>query len=151
MEWHSFWSLAIMNTMPDLPSTTSLKDVLGLLALSLLFGGVLHALRWLRLSREVTLVRKRYSIPDSTHNSDPLRAVRNYHQSVTAFMLSWLPFLAGITCSIGCSLLRDAGYAIYPWLLLASGLLFGLAMVTTETFRQRRIRRYLLSEMAEIV
>jgi len=131
------------------PPKTSLTDVMLLFACSLVIGGALHLIRgnkvW--LSQEIAGVRKRCSIVDSSRCDVPteeMAAVRNYHRSWMAFLLSWVPFLilvAGGTC---CSLLRDAGYLIFPWPLLTVALLSALAFALTQTIRVRSIKRLLL-------
>ena len=131
------------------PPKTSLTDVVAIFAFSLFMTAILHLTRGqkVRLAQEIAMVRNRYSLPDSGHPKsaeDEMLTVRKYHNSLTALILSWLPFLilvAGDTC---CSLLRDAGYLIFPWPLLAVSLLFGLGLWATQTIRLRSIRRLLL-------
>ena len=138
-----------MNSITLLPPRTSLTDVITLFVFSLFIAGVLHLIRGqkLRLSEEVSIVCKRYSIPDSQQSGlsrDPAPAVRKFHSSAVAFILAWLPFLvlvAGYTC---CSLLRDAGYLIFPWPLFTVSLVFGLALWVAQCIRLRSIRRLLL-------
>jgi hypothetical protein len=109
-------------------------------------AAVLHLIRGqkLRLSEEVALARKRYPISGSNQpvlSEDLLSTVRRFHRSVAAFALTWLPFLVfviGCTC---CSLLRDAGYLIFPWPLLTVALLCGLVMWVVQRIRLRFISR----------
>jgi hypothetical protein len=139
-----------MNSITPLPPGTSLTDVIALFAFSLLMAAVLHLIRGqkLRLSEEVAVVCKRRS--DSGFGQpgltdDLVANVRRFHRSVAAFTLGWLPLLVlvvGYTC---CSLLRDAGYLIFPWLLLSVSLLYGLALWASQRIRLILIGR-LVSE-----
>jgi len=138
-----------MNSITPLPPKTSLTDVIALFVFSLFIAGVLHLIRGqkLRLSEEIAIASKRYSIPDSKQSGlseDPASKVRKFHSSVVAFILTWLPFLVFVTGYTCCSLLRDAGYLIFPWPLLTVSLVFGLALWVAQCIRIRSIRRVLL-------
>ena len=136
-----------MNAMPA-PPLTSWSDVVLLGVSSLAIAAVLHGLRGREaaLSREAASVCRGHAIPDALLASlaeDPVTALRRYHRSGAAFLLTCLPYVIMVAGFTGCSLLRDAGYDIFPWLLavcLASGLSFGVAI----HFRQRSILRLLL-------
>src|SRR5258706_367587 len=122
-----------MNSITPLPPRTSLTDVIALFVFSLFIAGVLHLIRGqkLRLSEEVAIVCKRYSIPDpkqSGLSEEPASTVREFHGSVVAFIITWSPFLVLVTGYTCCSLLRDAGHLIFPWPILTVSLVFGLSL-----------------------
>jgi hypothetical protein len=135
-----------MNTVPPLPPRTSLTDVILLFGSSLVAAAVWHLIRGqrLRLSEEAKTVAKRCSASASNQSglSDGLfSTVRKFHRSMVAFILSWLPFLVLVIGNTCCSLLRDAGYLIFPWPLLTVGLLFGFALWVAQRTRLRLICR----------
>jgi len=135
-----------MNSVTPLPPRTSFTDVIVLLGFSLMIATVLHLIRGQksRLSEEVAVVCKRRLNPGLIQSGlidDLVSNVRGFHRSVLAFTLTWLPFLVlmlGYTC---CSLLRDAGYLIFPWPMLGVSLLFGLALWVVQRIRLRLISR----------
>ena len=138
-----------MNTIIASLAKTSVTDVLALFAFSLLAAGILHVFRGrkVRLGEDILIVLKRYGIARSAHNDhsvDHMLKVRKYLWSVAAFILSWLPFLMLVTGNTCCSVLHAAGYPIFPWPLLAAGLLFGLGLWAAQSMRLRTIRRLLL-------
>ncbi len=131
------------------PSRTSLADVVMLFAASLLFAGVWHLLRGqkVRLSEELAILAKRYSIPDfgdSDLSGDQMLTIQKYHRGLRAFIVSWLPFLVAGVGDTFCSLLRDAGYLIFPWPVLGVSLCFGLAFWMTDRIRLRSVSHLLL-------
>ena len=140
-----------MNAVAHLPPRTSLTDVLLLFGFSLLFAAILHLIRGqrLRLCDEVSVVCKRAAIPDACQPgpSDSLISdARRFHRSAVAFALAWFPFLVlviGYTC---CSLIRDAGYLIFPWPLLTVSLLFGFALWAAQRIRLHLVSRLILPE-----
>ncbi len=138
-----------MNNVTPLPPRTSLTDVIALFGFTLLIAAILHLVRGqkLRLSEEVAVVCKRYSISGSTQSgvsNDLDSAVRKFHRSVVAFILTWLPFLVLVLGNTCVSLLRDAGYLIFPWPLLTVCLLFGLAVWAAQRVRLRLISRLII-------
>jgi hypothetical protein len=138
-----------MNSIAPLPPSTSLTDVVALVVFSLFMAGVLHLFRGqkLRLSEEVAVVCKRRSIPDCGQAGlpeDMLPAVREFHWSMAAFMLTWLPLVVLVTGFTCCSLLRDAGYLIFPWPLLTISVVSGLTLWVAQRIRLRAISRRLL-------
>jgi hypothetical protein len=139
----------VMNSVTPLPPRTSLTDVIALLAISLLLAGVLHLIHGqkLRLSEEVAVVCKKHSDSGLDHHSlsdDLVSIVRRFHRSLLAFILTWLPFLVLVLGNMCCSLLRDAGYLIFPWPLLSVSLLFGLALWVAQRIRLHLISRLVL-------
>jgi hypothetical protein len=137
-----------MNTIMASLAKTSVTDVLALFAFSLLAAGILHVIRGrkVKLGEDIVIVLKRYGVVRSTHTDhsvDHMLKVRKYHWSLAAFILSWLPFLMLVTGNTCCSVLHDAGYPIFPWPLLAVGLLFGLALWVAQSMRLRSIKRLL--------
>lgn len=69
-------------------------------------------------------------------------AYRKMFWSAPSLLLTWVPLLVGAVGNIGCSLLRDAGYLIFPWPLFSVAVLFGVAMFVCQRLRQRMIRRH---------
>jgi hypothetical protein len=137
----------VMNSVAPLPPRTSFTDVIVLLGFSLLIAAVFHLVRGqkLRLSEEVAVVCKSRSDSgwsQSGHTDDLVSNVRRFHRSVVAFTVSWLPFLVLVIGNTCCSLLRDAGYLIFPWPLICVNLLFGLALWASQ-----RIRLHLISRL----
>jgi hypothetical protein len=135
-----------MNGIVPLPPRTSFTDVIVLFAFSLLIAAVLHLIRgWrLRPSEEVAIACKKCSVPGSNEprlSDDLVSKVRRFHRSVVAFTLIWLPFLVLVIGNTCCSLLRDAGYLIFPWPLLSVSLLFGFALWAGQRIRLRLISR----------
>ncbi len=137
-----------MNAMPA-PPLTSWSDVVLLGVSSLAIAAVLHGLRGRKagLSEEAASVCRCHAIPDALLAGlaeDPVTALRRYHRSGAAFLLTCLPMLILVAGFTGCSLLRDAGYQIFPWPLLAVCLASGLSFGVANHFRQRSIHRLLL-------
>ena len=135
-----------MNSVTPVPPRTSLTDVILLFGFSLLIAAILHLIRGqkLRLSEEVAVICKKYSASGSKPpgvSDDLVSNVRRFHRSVAAFTLSWLPFLVLVIGNTCCSLLRDAGYLIFPWPLFSVSLLFGLALWAGQRIRLHFIRR----------
>ena len=135
-----------MNSVTAPPPGTSLTDVIALFGLSLLMAVLLHLIRGqkLRLAAEVALICKRCAISEASPSEisdDLVSNVRRFHLSVGAFALSWLPFLVLVIGYTLCSLLRDAGYLIFPWPLLGVSLLFGFAFWAGQRIRMRVIER----------
>jgi len=138
-----------MNTIIAWPPKTSVTDVLAVFAFSVLAAGALHLIRGqkVRLGEDIVLALKRYGVARSGHDDhtvDHMLKVRRYPWSLAAFVLSWLPFLVLVTGNTCCSLLRDGGYPIFPWPLLAVSLLFGLAFWIAQSMRLRSIKRLIL-------
>jgi hypothetical protein len=141
-----------MNAMAPTPPLTSWSDValLGMSCLAL--AAFLHGVRGRKegLSQEVVRACRGHAIPDALLASlgeDPVAALRRYHRSGAAFLLTCLPFVIMVAGFTGCSLLRDAGYEIFPWPLLAVCLASGLSFGVAIHFRQRSILRLLLCRM----
>ena len=134
-----------MNTIIASSPKVSVTDVLLVFAFSLLAAGALHLIRAqkVRLGEDLALVLKRYPVARShnDHSVEHMLRVRKYHWSLAAFVLSWLPFLVLVTGNTCCSLLRDGGYPVFPWPLLAVGLFFGLALWAAQNMRLRSIKR----------
>jgi hypothetical protein len=142
-----------MNTIIASSPKMSVTDVLLVFAFSLLVAGALHLIRAqkVRLGEDLALVLKRYRVARShdDHSVEHLLKVRKYHWSLAAFVLSWLPFLVLVTGTTCCSLLRDGGYPVFPWPLLAVSLLFGLAFWAAQNMRLRSIKRLILPTRTE--
>jgi len=142
-----------MNTIIASSPKMSVTDVLLVFAFSLLVAGALHLIRAqkVRLAEDLALVHKRYRVARShdDHSVEHMRKVWKYHWSLAAFVLSWLPFLVLVTGTTCCSLLRDGGYPVFPWPLLAVGLLFGLALWVAQNMRLRSIKRLILPTRTE--
>jgi len=139
----------VMNSVATLPPRTSVAEVMVLFGFSLLIAAVLHLIRGqkLSLSGEVAVVCKRSSMSGTNQTIPPddlVSTVRKFHRSVMAFALTWLPFLVLVLGNTCCSLLRDAGYLIFPWPLLSVSLLFGLALWVVQRVRLRLISRLIL-------
>ena len=131
----------------------SVTDVLLVFAFSLLVAGAVHLIRAqkVRLGEDLALVLKRYPVARShgDHSVEHMLKVRKYHWSLAAFVLSWLPFLVLVTGNTCCSLLRDGGYPVFPWPVLAASLLFGLAFWAAQNMRLRSIKRLILPTRTE--
>ena len=142
-----------MNTIIASSPKMLVSDVLLAFGFSLLVAGALHLIRAqkVRLGEDIALVLKRYRVARShdDHSVEHLLKVRKYHRSLAAFVLSWLPFLVLLTGNTGCLLLGAAGYPLYPWPLLAVGLLFGLAFWVAQNMRLRSIKRLILPNRTE--
>lgn len=135
-----------MNGVTAPPPGTSFTEVIALFGLSLFLAAVLHLIRGqkMRLAEEVALVWKRRTISDASQSGlsdDLVSNACRFHRSVGAFTLSWLPFLVLVIGNTLCSLLRDAGYLIFPWPLLGASLLFGFAFWAGQRIRLRAIGR----------
>jgi hypothetical protein len=137
-----------MNTIIVSSPKLSVTDLLLVFAFSFLVAVALHLIRAqkVRLGEDIALVLKRYRVARSQndHSVEHLLKVRKYHWSLGAFELSWLPFLVLVTGNTCCLLLDAAGYPVYPWPLLAAGLLFGLAFWVAQNLRLRAIKRLIL-------
>ncbi len=73
------------------------------------------------------------------------RTIQKFHMSIVAFILSWLPFLVSAIGMICCSLLRDAGYQILPWPILAVAVVAVIAASVSHHLRMGSIRRLVSS------
>ena len=115
---------------PISPPTTTLSEVIYVLAISVPASLILHATLGMAMRRKV-------------QSSDPSAAarIRKFYWSVPSLILAWLPFLIMSLGNVGCSLLRDAGYQIFPWPLLSVSLLFGIAMGACNFLRERMIKK----------
>ena len=71
---------------------------------------------------------------------------RRFHMSPFAFLLSWIPFALIVSAQIVCSLIRDAGYRIFPWAILITSILFGPGWSTASYLRRRRLRKLLFPD-----
>ena len=142
-----------MNTIIALSPTMPVTDLVLVFAFSLLAAGAVHLIRAqkVRLGEDLALVLKRYRAPRShdDHSVEHMLKIRKYHWSLAAFVLSWLPFLVLATGNTCCSLLRDGGYPVFPWPLLAVSLLFGLAFWVAQNLRLRAIKRLILPTRTE--
>jgi hypothetical protein len=96
----------------------------------------------------VQAVSDRYSISCDISETQ-FRAIQKFHISILAFILSWLPFLVGTIGMICCSLLRDAGYQILPWPMLAVAVVAVIAASVSHRLRMGLIRRLLSSRTNE--
>lgn len=137
-----------MNTIITSSPGLSVTDVLLVFGFSLLVAGALHLIRAqkVRLGEDIALVLKRYRGTRShdNHFVEHLLKVRKYHWSLAACVLSWLPFLVLATGNTCCALLGAAGYPVFPWPLLAVGLLFGFTFWVAQDMRLRSIKRLIL-------
>ena len=130
------------------PPPTALSDVLLLFALSLVGAGVLHLLRgWTNVpSREAGVLSRHASAsgPGTQDRSgELLTRVRGFQRGWLSFLLTWLPLVVMVAGYTGCSLLRDAGYLIFPWPILGVAVAGSVVMASTEFIRGRRTKRIL--------
>ncbi len=58
-------------------------------------------------------------------------------QFPVAFLVSWFPWLMFSLGNIGVSILRDHGFEIFPWPLLANGMLLSLWLHLARRLRAR--------------
>ena len=121
------------------PPSTDLSDAVGLVAFSIPAALASHAIKAVvinRKARKAGLV----SGHSSTGGLKPADGRRGSHWTGLSLFLTWLPFLVMTLGYVGCSLLRDAGFQIYPWPLLSVPVLFGLTVGLCEFVRRRTIR-----------
>lgn len=131
-----------------MPPTTSLHDCLGLLGLSIAMGCAFFLLGRTAKARPIATLRftnalasgKPSRVVDPALASD---AVRGYSRSLVAFLICWLSWLAMILGSIGVSLIRDAGFVIFPWVILLPSVLFVAAALFATRLKFQRLSRSL--------
>ena len=109
------------------PQTTSVSDCIWLLVISLA-GGLLNYL----------MDRRRYRIAQA---SEPGPSRHSNFQSQKAFLISWFPWLLFCVGSIGVSVLRDYGFIIFPWPMLANFLLLSLWLNLAQRLQSRYTSR----------
>ena len=134
------------DTLPIMPPTTSLSDCLWLLGLSIVMGSVFFFLGWTAKARSIATLRftNALSLAKPSHQVDPAvasDAIHGYSCSLVAFLICWLPWLAMIVGSIGVSLIRDAGFVIFPWAMLLPGVLFIAGALLAARLKLRRLSR----------
>jgi hypothetical protein len=138
--------------MPANTSTPALPPRAGMLDLALMFGCVLVIGLVIHIVRGLpAFLRKEAELSaGKNHNrvitDDQLSAIRRFHWSAEAFILSLIPFLLAAAANTAVSLIRDTGYMIFPWPVLASSALIGLGFGITLYRRALKIRKIVLPE-----
>ena len=136
-----------------MPPPTSLSDCLWLLGMSIAIGAAFFLLGWSGKARSIATQRftTALSREETSRPVDPAMAsdvVRGYSRSSVAFLICWLPWLAMILGSIGVSLLRDAGFVIFPWVILLPGALFVAGWLLAARLKFLRLCRSLPAAQA---
>lgn len=129
-----------------LAPATSAVDVLLVLTLSVPLALILHLLQGLSSSRTISAASP--IIPDpsvETAAPSPAKVARSIftrrYWSTSSIFLTWFPCLVMAVGNISCSLLRDAGYQIFPWPITSVSVLFGLTLVICQGIRRRIEKR----------
>ena len=125
------------------PPPTTLEDILLLLGLCVMAVTLVHLLRIaFGFQREVSAATERAKrlVPmleiDSASAS---RAVRSFHLTVPSFLAAYAPVFALVIGCSTCSLLRDAGYIIFPWLIPSAFVFSGLIGWLATDWRRRAV------------
>lgn len=133
---------------PPPPPVTQWSDALYLILLSIPLALVAHLLL---ISPSL---RKGLKAEAETGSGVPgsqglVVAEKRFRWTGLSLLLSWLPILAMVLGNIGCSLLRDAGFKIFPWPLIGVAVLFGVTGALCHTVRWRIIRKTADTEAKE--
>ena len=132
----------------ELPPRTSISDVVGIIGISLGGAVIWHGVIWFWLRGLVASVIRRHTGAKETPvvSDAQLAVARRFHRSGFSLFLSWIPTGLHALGGIACSLIRDAGYLIFPWPILASSILFALGYSLTFSIRLRRLQKLLFSQ-----
>jgi hypothetical protein len=130
-----------------MPPTTSLSDCLWIIALSVGIAATryLAGLTGFFCSAEAKgfagwlLRRKAPLVIDPTEAET---AVHKYYRSPAAFFIIWFPWLAFCSGNIVVSLLRDAGFMIFPWPILINCALLGVWLPVSAVLKFRGLSRF---------
>lgn len=79
-----------------------------------------------------------------------VNAERRFRWTALSLLLSWLPILVMVLGAIGCSLLRDAGFQIFPWAVLGASVLCGVALPLCQKAKWMAIRNRAASELRNL-
>jgi hypothetical protein len=122
---------------------TTLSDCLGMLGISLVAGAALHLLRARlgKVSGEADVLAH----STGQAKTEVLAAIKSFHWTPAAFLLSWLPLLGMSMGNIACSLWRDAGHSLYPWPMVGVSVLVAAIFAVTVVLRHRMLKRRLVS------
>lgn len=118
-----------------------MDDVLGIVGMSFVGGAIFHGILWSLLKSHVAALLRNRSAdrPNEAVSNEQLGVARRFHWTVFSLTLSWMPFALLATGNIACSLIRDAGYLIFPWAIVASSCLAGLGFSLAILLRNRRL------------
>lgn len=121
------------------PPTTTLSDAICVVAVSFPAALIPHSVFWVALYRKIQGGDSALE-PESSGPSVGAR-IRRFYWSVPSLLLAWLPFLVMALGNVGCSLLRDAGYQIFPWPMVSVTVLFAVAFGGSYFLRHRMIEK----------
>ncbi len=137
------------------PPVTALRDVLALAGwtgvVTLIWYGMTGTQGLLTREAISSVLGGRASEADmqaAPLTTDQLARLRRFHFSWPVFLLGCLPMLMIVMGNVGCSLLRDAGYLIFPWPVMLNGAACGASFYVVLIVRRRFIRRLLLVQPA---
>src|SRR5687768_5504088 len=131
-----------------MPPSTSLSDCFWLLAFSMVAGSVHFLLGLAGVFRPAEARQFAWSLSrkEPSRNVEPAEAssvIQRYYCSPSAFFISWLPWFAFSAGSIVVSLLRDAGFQIFPWPILANCGLFSVWLLIAGRLKLHRVSQIL--------
>jgi hypothetical protein len=123
------------------PPPTTLEDILLLVGAFAAAVTVLHLVR-LAFGFEDEVVRAsaraKQLIPALViDEAAACRAVRSFHLTLPALLAAYAPPLTLAIGYSGCSLLRDAGYLIFPWLIPSALAFSSLITWLADDWRRR--------------
>ena len=130
-----------------MPPTTTLSDCLWSISLSVGIAAARYfaGLAGLFCSSDARgfagwLLRRKP--PRAIDPAEATTAVRRYYRSPAAFFIIWLPWLAFCGGNIVVSLLRDAGFMIFPWPMLINCALLGVWLLVSAILKFRGLSRF---------
>jgi hypothetical protein len=125
------------------PPPTTLEDILLMLGLCVVAVTLAHLLRIaFGFQREVSGATERAKrlVPTlEIDSASAFRVVRSFHLTVPSFVAAYAPVIALVIGFSTCSLLRDAGYVILPWLIPLACVFSGLVGWLAADWRRRAI------------
>jgi hypothetical protein len=122
-----------------------MSDVVWLLWMSFPAGLAWYVILWFQLRGLCAMAIRDHTGSKETAivSDEQLAIARKFHRSLFALFCSWIPMALLVLGNTACSLIRDAGYVIFPWWILTPTLLWGLASFLTYSIRLRRLRKLL--------
>ena len=125
------------------PPQTTLEDILWLIGLFFVAAIIIHVIRLIfGFERESLRIMERAKkvIPSAViDHALVVQAARRFHLTFIAFWVSYLPMLVLAIGGSACTLLRDDGYLIFPWLIPSVLVIFSFTNWLSMDWRERAI------------
>jgi hypothetical protein len=111
------------------PPATSVSDCIVVIAASLALG-LLHYLVFRHMYRR-----------SPAQVGEMVTSQHSHFRSPVLFLVSWFPWLLFALGSIGVSVLRDHGFTIFPWPIVANSMLLCYSLCLALRLQSRYISR----------